>query len=400
MALKNSVNADNERIKIRYKLLNSGNKTIYLDCYSDGKRSYEFLKLYLVPEVDNKSKMANEKTMKLAESIKAQRLKEISTDYTVDDATSLQSDDNEKTEQVVTKDALLLMDALHIYELSAEQRKSRSSVDIARSTMDAIEAYKGADVLLYKVDKAYCVGFIRYLLTECQSKRGRQITNNTAETFMHCLSSAMDMMVRLNFIKKNPFDLIAPTEKIVRQSVPSVVLSEEELQTLIATPCPVSKRPEVKTAFLFSCYCGITQDDILSLSWGQIKKKDGKSYIDIPSKSISLPLSEDAMRWLPKRHYVSDRVTVFSGLPCVTRIHDILIQWAKVAGVDKHITFRTGRDTFTMMTLKAGNDTYATTQLLGHKTTKRTDRIIKEMPQSSSVEVEADALSKIDNMFE
>ncbi len=400
MALKNSVNADNECIKIRYKSLNSGNKTIYLDCYSDGKRSYEFLKLYLVPEVDNKSKMTNEKTMKLAESIKAQRLKEISTDYTVDDATSLQSDDNEKTEQVVTKDALLLMDAMHIYELCAEQRKSRSSVDIVRSTMDAIEAYKGADVLLYKVDKAYCVGFIRYLLTECQSKRGGQITNNTAETFMHCLSSAMDMMVRLNFIKKNPFDLIAPTEKIVRQSVPSVVLSEEELQTLIATPCPVSKRPEVKTAFLFSCYCGITQDDILSLSWGQIKKKDGKSYIDIPSKSISLPLSEDAMRWLPKRHYVSDKVTVFSGLPCVTRIHDILIQWAKVAGVDKHITFRTGRDTFTMMTLQAGKDSYAATQLLGYKTTKRTDRIIKEMPQSSSVEVEADALSKIDNMFE
>lgn len=70
-----------------------------------------------------------------------------------------------------------------------------------------------------------------------------------------------------------------------------------------------------------------------------------------------------------------------------------------MAGIDKHITFRTGRDTFTMMTLKAGNDTYATTQLLGHKTTKRTDRIIKEVPQSSSDEVEADALSKIDNLF-
>lgn len=399
MALKKFVTSDNERIKLRFKSLNSGNKSIYLDCYSNGKRSYEFLKLYLVPEVDDKSKKANEKTMKLAESIKAQRLKEISTYYTVDDVTSQQNNDKVETEKVVTKDALLLMDAMRIYELCAEQRKSRSTVAIARSTMDAIEAYKGADVLLYKVDKSYCVGFIRYLLTECQSKRGGQITNNTAETFMHCLSSAMDMMVRLNFIKKNPFDLIAPTEKIVRQAVPNVVLSEEELQTLIATPCPVSKRPEVKTAFLFSCYCGITQDDILSLSWGQIKKKDGKSYIDIPSKSISLPLSEDAMRWLPKRHYSSDRVTVFSGLPCVTRIHDILVEWAKMAGIDKHITFRTGRDTFTMMTLKAGNDTYTTTQLLGYKTTKCTDRIIKEVPQSSSDEVEADALSKIDNLF-
>lgn len=398
MASNSHITTDNECIKIRFKSLNTGNKSIYLDCYSGGKRSYEFLKLYLVPEVDAKSKKANEKTMKLAESIKVQRLKEISTDYTADDVVPTQSDKVE-TEKIVTKDALLLMDAMHIYELCAEQRKSRSTITIARSTMDAIEAYKGANVLLYKVDKAYCVGFIRYLLTECQSKRGGLIKNNTAEAFMHSLSSAMDMMVRLNFIRKNPFDLIAPAEKIVRQAVPNVVLSEEDLQTLIATPCPVNKRPEVKTTFLFSCYCGITLDDVFSLSWGQIKKKDGKSYIDIPSKSISLPLSEDAMRWLPKRHYASDSVTVFSGLPCRVRIHDILVQWAKMAGIDKHITFKTGRDTFAIMTLKAGNDTYATAQLLGYKTTKSTDRMIKEVPQSSSGEVEADALSKIDNLF-
>lgn len=56
MASNNSATTDNERIKIRFKSLNSGNKSIYLDCYSNGKRSYEFLKLYLVPEVDDRSK--------------------------------------------------------------------------------------------------------------------------------------------------------------------------------------------------------------------------------------------------------------------------------------------------------------------------------------------------------
>ena len=38
-----------EPIRIRTKKLNNGNESIYLDIYVDGKRNYEFLKLYLVP---------------------------------------------------------------------------------------------------------------------------------------------------------------------------------------------------------------------------------------------------------------------------------------------------------------------------------------------------------------
>jgi hypothetical protein len=44
------VTAPKEPIKIRYKELKNGAKSIYLDVYRNGKRNYEFLKLYLVPE--------------------------------------------------------------------------------------------------------------------------------------------------------------------------------------------------------------------------------------------------------------------------------------------------------------------------------------------------------------
>ena len=39
-----------EPIRIRFKRLANGNKSIYLDIYRDGQRVYEFLKMYLVPE--------------------------------------------------------------------------------------------------------------------------------------------------------------------------------------------------------------------------------------------------------------------------------------------------------------------------------------------------------------
>ena len=41
-----------EPIKIRLKSLADGNKSIYLDIYYKGVRKYEYLKLYLRPEIN------------------------------------------------------------------------------------------------------------------------------------------------------------------------------------------------------------------------------------------------------------------------------------------------------------------------------------------------------------
>ena len=42
--------SDSVPVRIRFKELENGNKSIYLDIYYEKKRRYEFLKLYLVPE--------------------------------------------------------------------------------------------------------------------------------------------------------------------------------------------------------------------------------------------------------------------------------------------------------------------------------------------------------------
>ena len=40
-------------VRLRNKKLANGNKSLYLDIYRDGVRSYEFLKMYLIPEKNN-----------------------------------------------------------------------------------------------------------------------------------------------------------------------------------------------------------------------------------------------------------------------------------------------------------------------------------------------------------
>lgn len=80
MAKKKQTKKAKEPIRIRFKQLANGNQSIYLDCYRDGKRSYEFLKLYIVPETDEATRLQNQNTMQAAMAIKSQRLIDMAND--------------------------------------------------------------------------------------------------------------------------------------------------------------------------------------------------------------------------------------------------------------------------------------------------------------------------------
>jgi hypothetical protein len=48
-----------EPIRLRTKKLSNGNESLYLDIYTDGKRDYEFLKLYIIQERTKEDKEKN-----------------------------------------------------------------------------------------------------------------------------------------------------------------------------------------------------------------------------------------------------------------------------------------------------------------------------------------------------
>jgi len=66
-----------EPIKVRTKKLVNGCQSIYLDIYMNGRRQYEFLKLYIIPEHNQADKKRNVETLNLANAIKSQRIVEI-----------------------------------------------------------------------------------------------------------------------------------------------------------------------------------------------------------------------------------------------------------------------------------------------------------------------------------
>ena len=86
MGKQRKLNTEKECVTIRFKTLKSGNKSIYLDCYSKGERTYEFLKLYLVPETSQDAIDANDEVLQKAEMIRKERELQFAAKCTSDDS--------------------------------------------------------------------------------------------------------------------------------------------------------------------------------------------------------------------------------------------------------------------------------------------------------------------------
>lgn len=88
-------------------------------------------------------------------------------------------------------------------------------------------------------------------------------------------------------------------------------------------------------------------------------------------KTLYLPLSGEALKWMPERGEAKDTDKVFY-LPYPTYINVVLKTWAQNSGINKTITFHTARHTFATMMLTLGADLYTTSKLLGHTQVKTT----------------------------
>ncbi len=160
--------------------------------------------------------------------------------------------------------------------------------------------------------------------------------------------------------------------------------------------CP---REDVKRAYLFACYCGLRLSDIYALRWRDLSKDGEQWRASVAMKKtntpIFLPLSSQAMKWLPERGDAPDDGKVFAGLIAEPNINRVLAKWTKAAGITKKITYHTSRHTFATMMLTLGADLYTTSKLLGHSNVKTT-QIYAKIVDSKKVE----AVNLVDKVFD
>ena len=349
-----------EPIRLRKRKLKTGNTSLYLDIYIDGRRSYEYLNLYLIPEKTRKDKEKNKETLQLADAIRAKRVVELQNGrWGFDGAYKLDTN------------------FLAYYRMLCEKRHenpgSLGNWGNWWSALKHLERYCRPDTTFRDVTPAFVQGFKDYLdkTARVRDKRKKAVTTEDQKplssaskvSYFNKLRACINQAFEDGIIPHNPLRGIEGFKVEERERV---YLTLEEVKAMAATEC---KYPILRRAFLFSCLTGLRKSDIEKMKWKEVrqqgeftrivfkqKKTGGQEYIDINPQAVVFMRE----RGDPESH-------VFPNFSYSSYYLMELKRWAVRAGITKDITFHSGRHTFAVLMLDLGADIYTVQKLLGHK---------------------------------
>lgn len=368
-----------EPVRLRYDKLKNGNQSLYLDTYYNGRRTIQYLKLYLVPETDVAAKIQNANTLAQANAIKAEKIM---------DLTNKSAGITDRS----YKARMLFTDWMQVYRNYVEQKGSKSAVHWVNRVISELTYYNNT-VILAEVDRDYILGFLERLQSRNSYTRTHApLAKRTVFLYLAYIRAGLNYAVKENLLQKSPFVKIN-ADMLSGKEAKREYLTVEEVKRLVATPC---KHQGMKAAFLFSCFCGLRISDIKKLCWKHVHKNENRWQVEIiqykTGKTLYLPLNMNARKWIPEQSGTSPDDPVFPTLTISYK--NTLINWARKAGIDKKFSFHVGRHTFATLALTAGVDIYTTSQLLGHATIRHTQRYAKIINSKR-----IDAVSLLDGIF-
>lgn len=366
------MNQTKESVKLRKRLRPSGNTALFLEFYIKGKRTYEYLNLFLVPEKTRADKERNRETLRFAETIRGKRLVEVQNgEYGFEGAYKLDTN------------------FLEYYRMLCEKRhqnpESLGNWGNWYSALKHLERYCRPDMTFREVTPEFVQGFKDYLdrTARVRDKRKKAdttedrkpLSNASKVSYFNKLRACINQAFEDRILPHNPLRGIEGFKLEERERV---YLTLEEVKAMAAAEC---KYPVLRNAFLFSCLTGLRKSDIEKMKWSEVrqqgeftrivfkqKKTGGQEYIDINPQAVAF-MGE---RRDPDAH-------VFPNFSYSSYYLMELKRWAVRAGITKDITFHSGRHTFAVLMLDLGADIYTVQKLLGHKEIATTQIYAKVM---------------------
>lgn len=331
-------------IKLRQRKMPSGTVSIYLDISNKGRRKCEYLKLYLVDNPQtSEEKRKNKETLRLAQSVLAQR--------TVD----------MQNEELGFKDNKGRVSFLNYFKDVADKKKSQTK-ETWESVFGILKSYCSDSLKIKDIDKDFLEGFKLHL--DDHRTKGRALSRNSKWLYFSKVRACLNYAEKNGVISSNPGRMVNNFKK---EEVERLYLSIEEIKLMINTPF---KHEMIRSAFLFSCLTGLRWSDIESLKWGMVikdangnyrihfrqEKTEGQEYLNINKQAallMGIPGSSDDF--------------VFKNITYSHYITTMLKNWAKKAGIQRHLTFHSARHSFAIMMIDLDIDLYVLSKLLGHK---------------------------------
>ncbi|MCQ2199149.1 MAG: site-specific integrase [Paludibacteraceae bacterium] len=349
------MNKSKEPVKLRFKKLKNGSQSIYLDCYYNNQRTYDFLGLYINPERNKYDKIQNEITLQAALKIKSEKIISI-----IENKANLQKNNKKIT----------LLEWVKMFR--EEQKRKGLIVEKSTNSLIRILSKYNSKILLSAIDTEFCKKWIYYLQNIYTKTNGNKLKPGSSATYTDKLSTAINQAVKLGYLEKNPFDLLESSDKIKVPESTRSYLTEEEFNHLKEVQW---RNNTAKNIFLFCCYCGLRISDVYNLKWENIII-DG-DYIRIEKtikktkKNIALPLCSAAQKLLPLKKSNNKDNNVF---PPITdySLRTSIKEAAKKAGINKNLTPHSARHTFATLLLSKDANIMTIKELLGHTSVETT----------------------------
>lgn len=359
MASEKESNGRKESVKLRQRKLSDGTISLYLDIQHNGKRTREFLKLYLKEENSKFDKEHNRQIMAQAETIRSHRQIEV------------QSKQYEVLHEFKTNTYFL-----PYYREMCEERfrnDSRGNWGNWNSCLRHLEAYCDESTTFNEITPEWIKGFKTFLDTvekdnhkhasEKEGKYFQGLSLNSKHSYFNKLKACINKAFEERIIPVNPLRGI---KGFKQDETCRVHLTWEEVVKLDRTHCMYAY---LKNSFLFSCFTGLRKIDIERLTWSDVQKFDGFTRIVFKQKKTGgqeyLDIPKQAEKYLGERGESND--LVFKGFKYGPWLLLELRRWVLSAGITKDITFHCARHTFAVLMLNFGADIYTVSKLLGHR---------------------------------
>jgi len=337
---------------LRKKKNKDGSTSLYLDIYSDGKRKYEFLKNLKLSKPSNPAdRIANSESFRLAKQIAIKRAHELSAgDY------GLISESGKKT---------IVCDWMQLFVDDYRKRDKRNMQGVLNRFKDFLLTKKLQGLTFGRLSETLIEDFRDFLKDGCKGEG--------AASYFSRFKKMIKQAVRKKLILNNPAAEVKRPPAVPRKKD---ILTLDEIRILSATQTESS---EVKRAFLFTCMTGRRWIEIKNLTWANINLKTGtmtieQTKVDGTSKEVIINLNDTALKLIGKSNNPDEYV--FS-LPTANGANKTLKAWVKRAGIGKKITWHNGRHSFGTNLIVNKTDLITTSRLMGHSTTKHTERYVK-----------------------
>lgn len=370
-----------EPVKLREKVLANGNISLYLDIYRNGKREYEFLKLYLIKERTPQDRKQNEQTLLTAQAIRSKRQIEI-----------------QNGEYGFTKQFKQDIPFLQYYRKMCEERHqnpdSNGNWGNWHSCLKYLEVYCDEKTTFKDIDADWIEGFKEYLnaVEKNTYKRTKNrnselfqgLSQNSKVSYFNKLRACINQAFEERIIPVNP---LRGVQGFKQEETERMYLTMDEVEKLAETPCNF---PYLKNAFLFSCLTGLRKSDIEKLTWGDVFKEGDRTRIIFRQKKTKgqeyLTINAKAEEYLGTRG--ENNEMVFPGFKYGSWVLLELKRWVLSAGITKNITFHCARHTFAVSLLSKNVDIYTVSKLLGHRELATTQIYAKVMDQKKEEAVD------------